>query len=64
MIRATRLNGKPFAVNAELIETIDVTPDTILTLVSGKKIVVGESFDEVIERVLEYRRLCRLAPKD
>lgn len=64
MIRVTRLNGKPFAVNAELIETIDVTPDTILTLVSGKKIVVGENFDEIIERILEYRRLCRLAPKE
>ena len=64
MIRVTRLNGKPFAVNAEVIETIDVTPDTILTLVNGKKIVVKESFEEVIERVVEYRRLCRLLPND
>jgi len=64
MIRVTRLNGKPFAVNAELIETIDVTPDTILTLVNGKKIVVGESFDEIIERVIEYRRICRALPND
>jgi flagellar protein FlbD len=64
MIRLTRLNSKPFVLNAELIETIDVTPDTILTLANGKKIVVRESFEEIIERVVEYRRLCRVLPND
>ena len=64
MIRLTRLNGKPFVLNAELIETVDVTPDTILTLMNGKKIVVREGFEEVIERVVEYRRTCRLIPND
>ncbi|MCA9449051.1 MAG: flagellar FlbD family protein [Candidatus Omnitrophica bacterium] len=64
MIRVTRLNGKPFALNAELIEAVDVTPDTIITLVNGKKIVVGETFDEVFERVIEYRGNCRILPSD
>jgi flagellar protein FlbD len=64
MIRVTRLNGKSFVVNAELIETLDETPDTVITLADGKKIVVLEKFDEVIEKVMEYRRLCRLAPRD
>ncbi len=64
MIRVTRLNGKPFAINAELIESIDVTPDTIITLVNGKKIVVRDKFDEIIDKVVEYRKICRLLPND
>lgn len=64
MIRVTRLNGKEFVLNAEWIETIDETPDTVITLVGGKKQIVKEKFDEVIEKVIEYRRLCRLAPND
>ena len=64
MIRVTRLNGKDFVLNAELIETIDETPDTLITLVGGKKYIVKEKFDEVIEKIIEYRRLCRLLPND
>ena len=64
MIRVTRLNGTPFVLNAELIQTLDKTPDTVITLVGGKKVVVAEDFDEVVELVLEYRRLCRLSPND
>lgn len=64
MIRVTRLNGKPFVVNAELIETIDESPDTIITLVGGKKFIVKEDFDEMIEKVVHYRRLCRFSPND
>jgi flagellar protein FlbD len=64
VIRVTRINGKAFVVNAELIETIDETPDTIITLVDGKKFVIKESFEEVIAQVLDYRRLCRLAPNN
>lgn len=64
MIRLTRLNGKEFVINAELIETLDESPDTIITLLDGKKFVVKENFDEIIRRVLEYRRLCRLLPQD
>lgn len=64
MIRVTRLNGQNFVVNAELIETLDQTPDTIITLLGGKKFVVKEDLDEVIQRILDYRRLCRLMPRD
>jgi flagellar protein FlbD len=64
MIRVTRLNGTPFVLNAELIQTLDRTPDTVITLVDGKKLIVAEDFDEVVDLVLEYRRLCRLSPND
>ena len=60
MISLTRLNGKPLVVNAELIELIERTPDTILTLTTGRKIMVQEGVAEVVERVKEYRREVRV----
>jgi len=56
MISLTRLNGKPLVVNAELIELIERTPDTILTLTTGRKIMVQEDVAEVVEKAKEYRR--------
>lgn len=64
MIRVTRLNGTPFVLNAEMIVTLDQAPDTIITLMDGKKFVVKETFEEVMDRVIEYRRLCRMMPND
>ncbi len=55
MISVTRLNGDEFKVNAELIETLESTPDTLITLTTGRKMMVLESTDEVIDRVLQYR---------
>jgi len=55
MILVTRLNGAPFAINADLIERVDVTPDTVLSLVDGRKYVVSESAQEVIDRVVAFR---------
>jgi flagellar protein FlbD len=55
MILVTRLNGAPFAINADLIERVDVTPDTVLSLVDGRKYVVAESAQEVIDRVVAFR---------
>ncbi len=55
MISVTRLNGDEFNVNAELIETLESTPDTLITLTTGRKMMVLESTDEVIDRVLQYR---------
>ncbi len=55
MIELTRLNGRPFAINADLIERIDVTPDTVLTLVDGAKYLVAESLEEVIARIRAFR---------
>jgi flagellar protein FlbD len=56
MIRLRRINHKPLVVNADLIEHIDATPDTVLVLTSGEKLVVLESADEVIAKVIEFRR--------
>lgn len=55
MILFTRLNGPPFALNPDLIERADITPDTVLTLVDGTKYLVSESVHEVIDRIREYR---------
>lgn len=59
MIRLTRLNAREFVVNAEMIEFVEAIPDTMLSLVSGKKLMVAESVEQVIERVIEYRRQCQ-----
>lgn len=55
MITLTRLNGQPFAVNSDLIERIDSTPDTVLTLVDGTKYLVSESLEEVVDAVRAFR---------
>jgi flagellar protein FlbD len=59
MIRLTRLNGKEFVVNAELIQFVEETPDTVVTLVNHEKIVVKEKADEVVKRSVEYHRSVR-----
>jgi len=58
VIKLTRLKSHDheFVLNADLIETVEETPDTVITLTTGKKIIVEESSDEIIRRVLEYRR--------
>jgi len=58
MIEVTRINQKRIVINAELIEFIESTPDTIITTTTGKKIIVVEPKEEVIRRVIDYRRLC------
>lgn len=57
MIRLTRLNHVPLVLNSDLIEHIEVTPDTVISLTTGQKIVVLESPDDVVRRVVEFRRL-------
>ena len=56
MIKVTRLNGQLIVVNADLIEFVEEIPDTILSLTTGKKIMVRENSDEIIEKVTTYRR--------
>lgn len=58
MIKVTRLNGQEIVINAELIEYLEASPDTIIALTTGKKIMVKESVDEVVERIIEYRKKC------
>lgn len=57
MIQLTRLNGKPLAVNADLIKFVEESPDTVLTLVTGEKLVVKEPVTEVLRLIFEYKRL-------
>ena len=59
MIRLTRLNGRPFVLNAEQIKTVEETPDTMVTLLSGDQLVVLEKMEEVISRAVEYARMIR-----
>jgi flagellar protein FlbD len=54
VIELTRFNGEKFVLNADLIETVEGTPDTVIRLVTGKKMVVQETVEEVINRVLAY----------
>jgi flagellar protein FlbD len=55
MITLTRLSGSVFVLNSDLIERIDATPDSVVTLIDGKKYVVAESLDEIIDLVRTYR---------
>ncbi len=56
MIQLTRLNSSPLAVNSDLIKFVEQAPDTVITLVTGEKIVVRENAQEVLDRVIEFRR--------
>jgi len=56
LIKVTRFNKSSLVINAELIEFVEATPDTIITLTDGKKIVVCENVDEIIEKIIAYRR--------
>ncbi|WP_017935670.1 flagellar FlbD family protein [Nocardioides sp. Iso805N] len=55
MITLTRLSGSVFLLNADLIERVDSTPDTIITLVDGKKYVVAETMTQVLDAVVAFR---------
>ena len=57
MIRLTRINKTPIVLNPDLIEHVENTPDTIVSLTNGQKFLVLESPEELINRVIEYRRL-------
>lgn len=56
MIQLTRLNNHPIAVNSDLIKFVEQAPDTVITLVNGEKIVVRENAQDVLERVVQFRR--------
>ncbi len=55
MIRLTKLNRSSFVLNCELIETVESTPDTVISTINGKKYVVLESVDEVVDKVIQYK---------
>jgi flagellar protein FlbD len=56
MIRLTRLNNQPLIVNSDLIKCVERAPDTVLTLITGEKIIVRETIDQLLERVIAFRR--------
>lgn len=60
MVTLTRLDGHPIIVNADEIETIESPHDTTIGLRSGKKIIVRETPESIVERVIEYRRKCNV----
>ncbi|QDU63764.1 Flagellar protein (FlbD) [Planctomycetes bacterium Pan216] len=62
MIKLTRLNGQAFVLNSELIKFIEKTPDTLLTLRDGDKVMVREEPEEVVRRVVEYVRSLQYVP--
>jgi flagellar protein FlbD len=62
VIYVTRLDGSQLVVNADLIETVEHTADTVITLLDGKKLVVQTLVDDVVERVIGYRQLIARGP--
>lgn len=56
MINVTRINGMGFVINAEIIQTLEATPDTVITLTTGTKYIVKESCDEIIDKVVAYKK--------
>ena len=63
MIRLTRINRVPLVLNSDLIEHIEVTPDTVIAMTTGQKFMVMESADEVIQKIIEFRRSISAAPE-
>ncbi len=59
MISLTRLNGNQFVVNAELIRTVEASPDSVVTLINGDRFIVSETPEQIIERAIEYGRSLR-----
>ncbi len=62
MIELRRLNNQPIVVNADLIESLEATPDTVVTLTSGNKLLVRDSIAEIKEKVVAYKRAIYAAP--
>lgn len=62
MIKLTRLDGKPFILNADLIRYVEERPDTFVTLTSGERILVSESMDQVVDLAVRYQQNKHLVP--
>jgi flagellar protein FlbD len=56
MIRLTRLNGSSIALNSDLIKFVENAPDTVITLINGEKMIVRESTEDLIQKLVEFRR--------
>ncbi|SHL96533.1 flagellar protein FlbD [Anaerosporobacter mobilis DSM 15930] len=56
MIEVTRLNGARFSINCDLIETVEETPDTVITLTNGKKFIVSENMEQIKKLVINFKK--------
>jgi flagellar protein FlbD len=59
MIKVTRLNNNPMVLNAELIKTVEQTPDMLITLINGERVMVKESLDDIVRKAVDYGRQIR-----
>lgn len=64
MIFLKKITDESFALNPDLIQTIEETPDTMILLVTGNRFIVRDSMAEVVDKVIEYRRKCNTAKKN
>ncbi len=62
MIKVTKLNGRELVVNADLIEFVEAVPDTLISLTTGRKIIVLEELDDVIQMAVSYRSMAKIYP--
>jgi flagellar protein FlbD len=62
MIHVTRINQQPLVLNSDLIEQIEATPDTVITMTNGQKLVIADSAQAVIEKIVTFRRLIHQVP--
>jgi len=62
MMKLTRLGGEVFVLNAELIRYVETRPDTFITLISGERLAVQETMDQVIRGAVDYQRSKYLFP--
>lgn len=62
MIALTRINGTPLLLNSDLIEHVETTPDTVISLVNGEKLMVRESPETLLEKIIHFRRNLYLCP--
>jgi flagellar protein FlbD len=58
MIVLHRLNKEEFVLNADFIETLEATPDTVITLTNGKKLMVKNSVEDIVKQVITYKQRC------
>lgn len=63
MIKVTRFDGEPIVLNADLIEHIEATPDTVISLTTGRKVLVKETVAQVVGRVIAYERSIRIGAR-
>lgn len=58
MIALQRLNGQPFILNSDLVETLESTPDTVIKLTSGKTLIALNSVEDIVRKTIKFKQLC------